>query len=61
MPDGIRIYRENRPEERVIARLCDALVDCVEGGASVSFMAPISRETGRAFTLPVSGPAAGRG
>ncbi|WP_233888343.1 GNAT family N-acetyltransferase [Paraburkholderia flagellata] len=29
--------------------LADVLIDCVEGGASVSFMLPISRETALAF------------
>ena len=29
--------------------LADILVDCVEGGASVSFMAPIARATARGF------------
>ena len=29
--------------------LCDVLVDCVEGGASVSFVLPLRREQARAF------------
>ena len=29
--------------------LIDILVDCVEGGASVSFMSPLTRETAEAF------------
>jgi GNAT superfamily N-acetyltransferase len=29
--------------------LTDVLIDCVEGGASVSFMLPLARETARAF------------
>ena len=29
--------------------LADILIDCVEGGASVSFMAPLSREKAQAF------------
>ena len=29
--------------------LADVLIDCVEGGASVSFMAPLSREKAEAF------------
>jgi GNAT superfamily N-acetyltransferase len=32
-----------------IEQLCDVLIDCVEGGASVSFMAPLARATARAF------------
>ena len=29
--------------------LADVLIDCVEGGASVSFMAPLTRERAEAF------------
>ena len=32
-----------------IPALCDVLIDCVEGGASVSFMAPLAREKADAF------------
>lgn len=32
-----------------IDALADVLIDCVEGGASVSFMAPLARETALAF------------
>ncbi len=40
--------------------LCDILVDCVEGGASVSFMAPLARATAAAFWRDVAdGVAAG--
>jgi len=35
------------PEQ--IEQLTDVLLDCVEGGASVSFMLPLSREHARAF------------
>jgi GNAT superfamily N-acetyltransferase len=35
--------------EREIDGLCDVLIDCVEGGASVSFMLPISRAKAEAF------------
>ncbi len=34
--------------------LCDVLTDCVEGGASVSFMLPFSVEKARAFWLDVA-------
>ncbi|OLL28051.1 GNAT family N-acetyltransferase [Burkholderia sp. SRS-W-2-2016] len=37
-----------------IEALADVLIDCVEGGASVSFMLPISRDTARAFWRNVS-------
>jgi GNAT superfamily N-acetyltransferase len=32
-----------------IARLADVLIDCVEGGASVSFMSPLTRDRAVAF------------
>ena len=32
-----------------IAQLADVLIDCVEGGASVSFMSPLTRERAAAF------------
>ena len=35
------------------AELCDVLVDCVEGGASVSFMLPFSREDAAKFFAKV--------
>ena len=37
-----------------IAALSDVLIDCVEGGASVSFMAPLTRETADAFWRKVA-------
>ena len=39
---------------RRIAELSDVLVDCVDGGASVSFMAPLSRERADAFWRTVA-------
>jgi len=50
-PDPTHRIRTLSPAE-VAARvpeLADVLVDCVEGGASVSFMLPISRDTAEAF------------
>jgi ribosomal protein S18 acetylase RimI-like enzyme len=41
-----------------IEGLCDVLIDCVEGGASVSFMAPLSREHSRLFWRGVADSAA---
>ncbi|EWY39026.1 N-acetyltransferase [Skermanella stibiiresistens SB22] len=32
-----------------IPELCDVLIECVDGGASVSFMAPLSRDKAAAF------------
>ena len=41
--------------EREIAGLCDVLIDCVEGGASVSFMWPMSRGKAVDFWRGVAG------
>ncbi len=49
MPDAIRIRRLDAFGEHEIEGLSDVLVDCVEGGASVSFMWPMSREKAHAF------------
>ena len=38
--------------------LADVLVDCVAGGASVSFMAPLTHERARAFWTEVAGDVA---
>lgn len=37
-----------------IEQLADVLIDCVEGGASVSFMAPLTRERATAFWRKVA-------
>jgi len=47
--DGVRIRDLSTLEERDIRGLSDVLIDCVEGGASVSFMLPMSREKADAF------------
>ena len=49
MADGVRIRDLSTLEERDIRGLSDVLIDCVEGGASVSFMLPMSREKADAF------------
>ena len=41
-------------DEKQINQLADVLVDCVEGGASVSFMLPLSRESALAFWRQVA-------
>lgn len=41
--------------ETELVQLADVLVDCVEGGASVSFMSPFSREQALAFFRKVAG------
>ena len=43
MPETIEIRRLESLAEREIRALSDVLIDCVEGGASVSFMLPMSR------------------
>jgi GNAT superfamily N-acetyltransferase len=47
--DTIQVHILQTPDERSIEELSDVLVDCVEGGASVSFMLPIARATAMAF------------
>ena len=49
MPDAIQIRRLPTIGEREIEGLSDVLIDCVEGGASVSFMLPMSRAKADAF------------
>ena len=41
-----------------LAQLADVLVDCVEGGASVSFMSPFSHQQALAFFRKVTGSVA---
>jgi ribosomal protein S18 acetylase RimI-like enzyme len=41
-----------------LAQLADVLIDCVEGGASVSFMQPLDRDQAMSFWRDVSGEAA---
>ena len=49
MRDDIRIRSLSRLGERELRGLSDVLVDCVEGGASVSFMHPMTRAKAEAF------------
>jgi GNAT superfamily N-acetyltransferase len=44
--------------DAALEQLADVLVDCVEGGASVSFMAPFSRAEALAFFRKVAGSVA---
>ena len=44
----VRSLHAGETRER-IGQLADVLLDCVEGGASVSFMLPMARETALAF------------
>lgn len=47
--DGVSIRCLGSVSEREIRGLSDVLVDCVEGGASVSFMLPITRAKAEAY------------
>ena len=49
MLNGIRIRVLQTIGDREIQGLSDVLIDCVEGGASVSFMLPMSRAKAEAF------------
>jgi GNAT superfamily N-acetyltransferase len=58
MPGAVQIRRLQAIGNREIQGLCDVLIDCVEGGASVSFMLPMSRAKAEAFWRGVSASAA---
>lgn len=55
---GIRLLSAREAAER-IPELSDLLIDCVEGGASVSFMAPLTQERADAFWRKVADGVAG--
>ncbi len=57
MTDTVRIHRVNH-EPAVAEALADVLLDCVEGGASVSFMHPLPRAKAVAFWQDVLASAA---
>jgi GNAT superfamily N-acetyltransferase len=46
--DGVRI-RKAAADSTVAEALAEVLIDCVEGGASVSFMVPLTRDRAVAF------------
>ena len=54
MESGIRVRRLGAFHEREIVELTEVLIDCVEGGASVSFMLPLSREKAGAYWRSVA-------
>jgi GNAT superfamily N-acetyltransferase len=54
VPDAIRIRCLQTFGEREIQGLSDVLIDCVEGGASVSFMLPMTRAKAEAFWRSMS-------
>lgn len=47
--DPTPVRRLRQPDEAALQGLAAVLVDCVEGGASVSFMSPLSRERALAW------------
>jgi GNAT superfamily N-acetyltransferase len=53
-----RIRRLVHASDAELGQLADVLIDCVDGGASVSFMAPLSRERAVAFWRSVAEAAA---
>jgi GNAT superfamily N-acetyltransferase len=60
VPHTIQIRSLQTVDDGEIQALSDVLIDCVEGGASVGFMQPLSRAKANAFWLGVSA-AVGRG
>ena len=49
MSDAVRIRDLETMGEREVQGLSDVLIDCVEGGASVSFMLPMTRAKAETF------------
>ncbi len=49
MSSSIQVRCLEKIDDREIQGLSDVLIDCVEGGASVSFMFPLSRAKAEAF------------
>jgi GNAT superfamily N-acetyltransferase len=49
MPTSWSLRRVQALDDAQIEGLADVLVDCVEGGASVSFMSPLTRERAEEF------------
>jgi GNAT superfamily N-acetyltransferase len=50
----VNVRRLDRIESGHFDGLCDLLIDCVEGGASVSFMQPMTRAKAAAFWTGVA-------
>ena len=49
MTSSCSIRRVSAVDDALVGALADVLIDCVAGGASVSFMHPLSRERAMAF------------
>ena len=58
MPGKYRVERLEMLGEREIRELADVLIDCVAGGASVSFMWPLARAKAESFWRGVAARAA---
>jgi hypothetical protein len=58
-PPAWSIRRVHAGGEALVEALADLLIDCVEGGASVSFMLPLTRERAAAFWRRVVDDVAG--
>ena len=58
MVTGSGVHRLRAFDEQILGGLAEVLIDCVEGGASVSFMLPLSREKARAYWRGVAESAA---
>lgn len=58
MSTGLPVRRVAAPDDTLLQQLADVLVDCVEGGASVSFMQPLARDRALAFWRGVASDAA---
>jgi GNAT superfamily N-acetyltransferase len=50
----MRIRRIDKATDSDVDGLCDVLVDCVEGGASVGFMQPMTRDRAQPFWRKVA-------
>lgn len=46
---AVSITRAGRLDDRLLAGLTDVLIDCVDGGAGVHFLRPLSREKAEAY------------
>jgi GNAT superfamily N-acetyltransferase len=46
---ALRVRELDAIDQQALAGLCDVLIDCVEGGASVNFMWPMTRAKAEAF------------
>lgn len=58
MPHEIDVRNLQRFDERELQELSDVLIDCVEGGASVSFMWPMTRDKALTYWRDVAASAA---